>query len=107
MTMGWMTKTYLENRFRMRPAGVVSKKLIGERKIAKAIRSCSFRLACMQHQLLQARMQRNRDTHLDRTKDPQDERLHNYKCSRSHAESEVDTDVFAHMRVAAESLVDL
>jgi hypothetical protein len=38
-------RTYLENRLRMRPAGVVSKKLIGERKIAKAIRSCSFRLA--------------------------------------------------------------
>lgn len=39
--------TYLENRLRMRPAGVVSKKLIGERKIANAIRSCNFLLACM------------------------------------------------------------
>src|SRR4051812_7337685 len=38
-------RTYLENRLRMRPLGVVSKKLIGERKMAKAIRSCSFRLA--------------------------------------------------------------
>lgn len=27
--------------------GVVSKKLIGERKIAKAIRSCNFLLACI------------------------------------------------------------
>jgi hypothetical protein len=41
----WEGKTYLENRLSMRPAGVVSKKLIGERKIAKAIRSCNFRLA--------------------------------------------------------------
>lgn len=41
--------TYLENRLRMRPAGVVSKKLIGERKMANAIRSCSLRLACVSH----------------------------------------------------------
>lgn len=40
-----MTSTYLEKRFNMRPAGVVSKKLIGERKIAKAILSWSFREA--------------------------------------------------------------
>jgi hypothetical protein len=44
VVISW-ARTYLENRLRMRPAGVVSKKLIGERKIAKAIRSCSFRLA--------------------------------------------------------------
>lgn len=36
-------KTNLENRLRIRPAGVVSKKLMGLLKIAKAIRSCSFR----------------------------------------------------------------
>jgi hypothetical protein len=41
--------TYLENRLRMRPAGVVSKKLIGERKMANAIRSCSLRLAYVSH----------------------------------------------------------
>ena len=35
-------RTYLEKRFRIRPMGVVSKKLIGERKIAYAIRSCNF-----------------------------------------------------------------
>ena len=38
-------KTYLENLFKMRPAGVVSKKLIGDLKIANAIRSCSLREA--------------------------------------------------------------
>jgi hypothetical protein len=34
--------TYLEKRFRILPAGVVSKKLIGDRKIANAMRSCNF-----------------------------------------------------------------
>jgi hypothetical protein len=34
---------YLENRLRIRPAGVVSKKLIGDLNMAKAIRSCNFR----------------------------------------------------------------
>lgn len=38
-------RTYLENLLRMRPAGVVSKKTIGERKMANAIRSCNFLLA--------------------------------------------------------------
>lgn len=38
-------RTYLENRFKMRPLGVVSKKLIGLRKMAYAILSCSFREA--------------------------------------------------------------
>ena len=37
---------YLENRLRMRPAGVVSKKLIGDLNMAKAILSCNFRDAC-------------------------------------------------------------
>jgi hypothetical protein len=37
---------YLENRLSMRPAGVVSKKLIGDLNIAKAILSCNFRDAC-------------------------------------------------------------
>lgn len=37
--------TYLENRLRMRPDGVVSKKLMGERKMENAIRSCIFREA--------------------------------------------------------------
>lgn len=37
--------TYLENRFRIRPAGVVSKKLMGERNMAKAILSCNLRAA--------------------------------------------------------------
>lgn len=37
--------TYLENRLRIRPDGVVSKKLIGERKMENAIRSCIFREA--------------------------------------------------------------
>jgi len=38
--------TYLENRFRIRPLGVVSKNDIGLRKMAYAILSCSFRDAC-------------------------------------------------------------
>jgi hypothetical protein len=37
--------TYLEKRLRIRPVGVVSKKLIGALKIAKAILSWSFREA--------------------------------------------------------------
>lgn len=37
---------YLENRFNIRPAGVVSKKLIGDLNMAKAILSCNFRDAC-------------------------------------------------------------
>lgn len=39
--------TNLENLFRIRPLGVVSKKLIGDRKIANAILSCNFREACV------------------------------------------------------------
>ena len=39
-------EAYLEKRFKILPAGVVSKKFIGERKMANAIRSCSLRLAC-------------------------------------------------------------
>lgn len=38
-------RTYLENRLRIRPDGVVSKKLMGERKMENAIRSCIFREA--------------------------------------------------------------
>lgn len=37
---------YLENLFRMRPLGVVSKKLMGDRKMAWAILSCNLRDAC-------------------------------------------------------------
>ncbi len=33
----------------MRPLGVVSKKIIGERKIANAILSCNLREACRPH----------------------------------------------------------
>jgi hypothetical protein len=35
--------THLENLFNIRPAGVTSKKDIGDLKIAVAILSCSFR----------------------------------------------------------------
>lgn len=34
--------TYLEKRFKILPVGVVSKKDIGERKMALAILSCNF-----------------------------------------------------------------
>ena len=37
---------YLVNLFKIRPAGVVSKKIIGDLKMARAIRSCSLRDAC-------------------------------------------------------------
>ena len=48
---GIIAETYLENRLRIRPLGVVSKKLIGLRKIAYAILSCSFREAYTASQL--------------------------------------------------------
>jgi len=38
--------TYLEKRLRIRPLGVVSKKLIGDLKMANAILSWSFLDAC-------------------------------------------------------------
>jgi hypothetical protein len=44
-------KTNLENLLRILPAGVVSKKLIGDLKIANAIRSCSFRDAYVKNRL--------------------------------------------------------
>jgi hypothetical protein len=50
-----LSTTYLENRFRMRPTGVVSKKDIGDRKMAYAIRSCNFREACKEPLLVYAR----------------------------------------------------
>lgn len=40
-----IVEPYLENRFRILPVGVVSKKLMGDLKIACAILSCSFREA--------------------------------------------------------------
>lgn len=42
----WKYATYLENRLSMRPTGVVSKKDMGDRKIAYAMRSCNFLEAC-------------------------------------------------------------
>lgn len=38
--------THLENLFRILPAGVTSKKDIGDLKMAMAIRSCNFLDAC-------------------------------------------------------------
>lgn len=46
MSRPYYRSTYLENLFRMRPLGVVSKNDIGERKMACAILSCSLREAC-------------------------------------------------------------
>jgi len=40
---GRLEAAYLENLFKIRPAGVTSKKDIGDRKMAVAILSCSFR----------------------------------------------------------------
>jgi hypothetical protein len=46
---GRATDTHLENLFRMRPAGVTSKKDMGDLKIAVAILSCNLRDACANH----------------------------------------------------------
>jgi hypothetical protein len=46
---GKVTDTHLENLFRMRPAGVTSKKDMGDLKIAVAILSCNFRDAYANH----------------------------------------------------------
>ena len=43
------TGTHLENRFRMRPAGVTSKKDMGDLKMAVAIFSCNLRDAYANH----------------------------------------------------------
>lgn len=42
MQLGFIQQTYLEKRFKIRPAGVVSKNDMGLLKMAKAMRSCSF-----------------------------------------------------------------
>lgn len=46
---GWSEETHLENLFKMRPAGVTSKKDMGDLKIAVAILSCSLRDAYANH----------------------------------------------------------
>jgi hypothetical protein len=48
--------TSLENRFRILPAGVVSKKDIGALKMAVAIRSCSFRDASIEQKIHRIRV---------------------------------------------------
>lgn len=73
-------ETNLENRLRIRPEGVVSKKLIGDRKIANAIRSCSFREAWIvpvSNELGLDLTILPQHTYLDRTEDPQNESLKN------------------------------
>lgn len=46
-------------------------------------------------------------TYLDRAEDPKNERLNNAKRRGTHAKSEVDADVLAHMRVPAVLLIKI
>lgn len=93
---------------------MVSKKFIGERKIAKAIRSCSFRLAYEDGISMDTACVHALDSgafiphhaYLDRAKNPEDERLDDPKSRGSHTECEVDANIFAHMRIPAVLLVD-
>jgi hypothetical protein len=45
----WEPDTHLENLFKMRPAGVTSKKDMGDLKMAVAILSCNLRDAYANH----------------------------------------------------------
>lgn len=116
-------RTYLEKRFSMRPLGVVSKKTIGDRKMANAILSCNLREACRipaGKSSAVDRMQRcaqlgeliaggwkSSGAYLDRTEDPQDQRLNHDQACRSHAESEVDAKVEGYIWVGPSAFVDL
>ena len=127
------TKAYLEKRFNIRPLGVVSKKLIGDRKIAKAILSCNFREACdprdsalawilpslaaahpsncrkfsAYRRAASAKSDRvTGGAYLDRAKDPEDQGLYNNQCCRSNPEREVDPKEKRNVWVSAQSFVD-
>ena len=101
---------YLENRFNMRPEGVVSKKLMGDLKIAYAIRSWSLREACSAGNASQQTIKVQRAAaayfaYLNRAEDPQDECLHNDQKSRTHSKAEVDANILANVGIAAILLV--
>lgn len=92
------TVTYLENRLRIRPDGVVSKKLIGERKIEKAIRSCSFLEAYIWSEFFHKQWI-DKETYLDRAEDPQNKILEDDQHRCTHSKSQVDTDKFSHVGI--------
>jgi hypothetical protein len=70
-------RTHLENLFRILPAGVTSKKDIGDLKMAVAILSCNFLDACTRPLANISRqvIASSDYTYLDRTEDPQYQRL--------------------------------
>jgi hypothetical protein len=114
--------TYLEKRLRIRPAGVlqivskhsdignfhvtyVSKKLIGDLNMAKAIISCSLREACIfldqfSHIPVCGVPLSHFCTHLDGAEDPENQCLQNNKGRRTDTQSKVDTNVFPYIRIA-------
>jgi hypothetical protein len=115
----------------MRPLGVVSKKTMGDRKIANAILSCNLREACRLHtnvshhrSALPARLPAITNaraqawelahrspgvviTHLDRAEDPQNQRLEHNQSSGADAKREVYPKIEGDVWIAAQSFVDL
>jgi hypothetical protein len=88
----------------MRPAGVVSKKLIGLRKIAIAIFSCSFRDACVKKKPSATGRQGSfayPTTYLNGAENPEDQSLdHNQGCG-TNSKCEIDPHVSAYVRILA------
>ena len=94
---------HLENLFRIRPAGVTSKKDIGDLKMAVAILSCNFREAyrvITREQAVRSSASSHR-TYLDRAEDPKNQRLHNRERGGADADCQVDANVFANLGVGA------
>lgn len=102
----------------MRPLGVVSKKVMGDRKMANAILSCNLREACVataDSRLASGRSGcpggtaylTGRVTHLDGAEYPQKQGLHHHKCGTAHPECKVDAQEEADIRVAIRFVVGL
>lgn len=97
--------TNLEKRLSILPAGVVSKKLIGDRKIAKAILSCNFREAFPNHVSSASSKTRAILTYLDRAEDPQDKSLYYNEGSRTNPEAEIYTNVYTNIWIPTLSTI--
>lgn len=101
----WEEGTYLENRFRILPAGVVSKKDMGDLKIAVAMRSCSFREALPPQVSAGCFSERDEGgsgvTYLDRAEDPENQGLRDSQGRCPNAKGKVDTNVLSNLRVKA------
>lgn len=94
----------------MRPAGVTSKKDMGDLKMAVAIRSCNFLDAYANHCLVSVGFSRGfwfaiftttASTYLDRAKDPQNQSLHHRKGGSTNAKHEIDAEIFPNVGVSA------